>query len=115
MVVDLCIGYFSRNILNRWVVITTINPPTATIQSLAKIGKHCSTHLFILSENFCLEDWCLVLVFDKKTPENAYNNTQFERVVSINVHAVLTESKKNCPRRCSRNQLPSESRKFTFA
>ena len=28
-----------------------------------------------------LEDWCMVLVFDKKTPENAFNNTTSKRMV----------------------------------
>ena len=27
------------------------------------------------------EDWCMVLVFDKKTPQNAFNNTTSERMV----------------------------------
>merc|ERR1712192_165080 len=50
----------------RWVVITTINKPTATIESLEKI-----------------EDWCMVLVFDRKTPDAAFNETKSERVVGV--------------------------------
>ena len=37
----------NNNQFHRWVVITTINPPTATIESLAKKGKHNFLSQFI--------------------------------------------------------------------
>ena len=41
-----------------------------------------------------LEDWCMVLVFDKKTPENAFNNTKSNRVVG---EQIFLASIKNIP------------------
>lgn len=51
-----------------WVVITSINPPTATMRALAKI-----------------DDWCMVIVFDTKTPEAAYNELISERLIIFTV------------------------------
>ena len=80
---------------SRWVVITTINTPTATIESLAKVGITKIWHTFQLYSLFSwfflyfLEDWCMVLVFDKKTPESAFNNTKSSKVVGDNGDIML--------------------------
>ena len=39
-----------------------------------------------------LEDWCMVLVFDKKTPENAFNNTKSNRVVGEQIFLALIKN-----------------------
>ena len=40
-----------------------------------------------------LEDWCMVLVFDKKTPENAFNNIKSNsRVVGEQIFLALIKN-----------------------
>jgi len=57
----------------KWVVITTINPPTKTMEVLEKV-----------------EGWCMVIVFDKKTPAAAYSNrTTSNRLVFFTVEMQL--------------------------
>ena len=54
---DLCIQASIR-----WVVITTINPPTAAIESLAKIGKLVTffSTLIPVCGHFCVESMILI-------------------------------------------------------
>ena len=45
---------------------------------------------FLISKSWLiLEDWCMVLVFDKKTPENAFNRTKSNRVVGYNIYLLV--------------------------